>query len=295
MRFGLCCIFLNEPIRFRRTSARYLSRMPRPRQLEHLATLCRHNAQSLLRALEYCSHNGIGAFRVNSQILPLKTHPQAGYRVEDLPGHRDIVAAFRACGRFARAHALRTSLHPDQFILLSSADAGVVERSAADLDYQAEVAEWIGADVINIHGGGAYGDKPLALRRLAANVRRLPARVRRRLSLENDDRVYTPADLLPVCRDLRLPLVYDIHHHRCLPDGVGIDETTAAVLTTWDREPLFHVSSPRDDGRSLREHHDYIRPSDVPPSWLELDITMDVEAKAKELAVVRLMRELGRM
>lgn len=295
MRFGLCCIFLNEPIRFRRTSARYLSRMPRPRQLEHLATLCRHNAQSLLRALEYCSHNGIGAFRVNSQILPLKTHPQAGYRVEDLPGHRDIVAAFRACGRFARAHALRTSLHPDQFILLSSADAGVVERSAADLDYQAEVAEWIGADVINFHGGGAYGDKPLALRRLAANVRRLPDRVRRRLSLENDDRVYTPADLLPVCRDLRLPLVYDIHHHRCLPDGVGIDETTAAVLTTWDREPLFHVSSPRDDGRSLREHHDYIRPSDVPPSWLELDITMDVEAKAKELAVVRLMRELGRM
>jgi UV DNA damage endonuclease len=295
MRFGLCCIFLNEPIRFRRTSARYLSRMPRPRQLEHLATLCRHNAQSLLQALEYCSRTGIGAFRVNSQILPLKTHPQAGYRVEDLPGHRDIVAAFRACGRFARAHALRTSLHPDQFILLSSADAGVVERSAADLDYQAEVAEWIGADVINIHGGGAYGDKPLALRRLAANVRRLPARVRRRLSLENDDRVYTPADLLPVCRDLRLPLVYDIHHHRCLPDGVGIDETTAAVLTTWDREPLFHVSSPRDDGRSLREHHDYIRPSDVPPSWLELDITMDVEAKAKELAVVRLMRELGRM
>jgi len=119
--------------------------------------------------------------------------------------------------------------------------------------------------------------------------------VRRRLSLENDDRVYTPADLLPVCRDLRLPLVYDVHHHRCLPDGVGIEETTAAVLTTWDREPLFHVSSPRDDGRSLREHHDYIRPPDVPPSWLGLDITMDVEAKAKELAVARLMRDLGRM
>jgi UV DNA damage endonuclease len=295
LRFGLCCIFLKEPIRFRRTTARYLGRMPRPRQLEQLATLCRHNAQSLLQALEFCSRTGIGAFRVNSQILPLKTHPQAGYRVEDLPGHRDIVAAFRACGRFARAHALRTSFHPDQFILLSSADAGVVERSVADLDYQAEVAEWIGADVINIHGGGAYGDKPLALRRLAANVRRLPARVRRRLCLENDDRVYTPADLLPVCRDLRLPLVYDVHHHRCLPDGVGIDETTIAALATWDREPLFHVSSPRDDGRSLRGHHDYIHPPDVPPSWLALDLTMDVEAKAKELAVVRLMRELGRM
>ncbi len=295
MRFGLCCIFVEQPIRFRRATARHLGRMPRVRQLEHLGALCLHNARSLRQALEYCSRVGIGAFRVNSQILPLKTHPQVGYRMEDLPDHGEIVATFRGCGRFARTHRLRTSFHPDQFILLSSPDAGVVERSFADLDYQAEVAEWIGADVINIHGGGAYGDKPTALNRLKANVQLLPARVRRRLCLENDDRVYTPADLLPVCRDLRIPLVYDVHHHRCLPDGIGVDETTAAATATWDREPLFHVSSPRDGGRTLREHADYIRPTDIPTAWLELDITVDIEAKAKEKAVIRLMRDLSRM
>src|SRR5512147_515988 len=148
LRFGLCCIFLVEPIRFRRTTARYLGRLPRSGQLAHLSALGLHNAQALLAALRYCSRAGIGAFRVNSQILPLKTHPQLGYRVEDLPGHREVVAAFRECGRFARTHGLRTGFHPDQFILLSSPDSGVVERSVADLAYQAEVSEWIGADVI---------------------------------------------------------------------------------------------------------------------------------------------------
>ena len=36
----------------------------------------------------------------------------------------------------------------------------------ADLEYQAEVAEWTNADTINIHGGGAYGDKRAALKAL---------------------------------------------------------------------------------------------------------------------------------
>jgi UV DNA damage endonuclease len=293
LRFGLCCIFVREPIRFRRTTARHVGRMRRPDGLTYIAAICRDNAEALMQALAYCARAGIGAFRVNSQILPLKTHPEAGYRMDELPGGKEIVARFRACGRYARAHGVRTSFHPDQFILLSSPDAEVVARSVADLAYQAEVAGWIGADVITIHGGGGYGDKAAALNRMGDAVRRLPPAVRRRLCLENDDRVFTPADLLPVCRRLGLPLVYDVHHHRCLPDGHSVEETTQAALATWDREPLFHVSSPRGPGNRRREHDDFIRPSDVPPCWRSLDITLDVEAKAKEVAVLRLKRDLA--
>ena len=252
------------------------------------------NARALEKALGFCRDHGIGAFRINSQILPLKTHPEVGYSIKDLPDHHEIEAAYRACGRFCREYDIRTSFHPDQFIVLSSPDPGVVKRSIADLVYHAEVAEWVHADVINIHGGGGYGDKPAALERLVMAIEALPASVRSRLTLENDDRTYTPQDLLPVCRAAGIPLVYDVHHHRCLPDGMNTAEATKAALETWRREPLFHVSSPLEGWQAAnpRPHHDYLDPSDFPDEWKGLSITVEVEAKAKELAVMRLMKDL---
>jgi UV DNA damage endonuclease len=212
----------------------------------------------------------------------------------DLPGAEEIVAAFRACGEFCLAHDIRTTFHPDQFIILSSPNPEVVQRSVADLVYQAQVAEWVNADVINIHAGGVYGDKPSALSRLAAAVETLPDPVRKRLTLENDDRSYTPRDLFPVCRDLKIPLVYDVHHHRCLGDNLSVEAATEQSLKTWDREPLFHISSPKDgwSGPDPRKHHDYIDIRDLPKDWLSMDITVEVEAKAKELAIKKLMADL---
>ena len=296
IRLGLCCIFREEPIKFRRKTARSLQGLPRREQLAVLAGLCLDNARALKQALCYCRDHGIGDFRINSQILPLYTHPEVGYRIEELPGSAEIIAAFESCGTFRRQHGLRTTLHPDQFILLSSPSGEVTGRSIAELEYQAEVAELVGADVINIHGGGAYGDKRKALLRLTRRLERLRPRVRERLSLENDDKIYSPRDLLPLCRAEGLPLVYDVHHHRCLADGLDEAEVTGEALRTWNREPLFHISSPREgwEGRSPRLHHDFVDPSDIPAVWLNLaqDLTVEVEAKAKELAVNRLRRDL---
>ncbi|WP_083843585.1 hypothetical protein [Desulfobacter postgatei] len=119
--------------------------------------------------------------------------------------------------------------------------------------------------------------------------------VRRRLTLENDDRSYSPIDLLPVCSKLNIPMVYDVHHHRCLPDTLSIDEVTQKSMKTWDREPLFHLSSPKDGWNSTnpRKHHDYIDINDFPKEWLSLDITVEVEAKGKELAIEKLIKDLG--
>ena len=294
IRWGLCCIFREVPIKFHRTTAKYTAKLSADERLTRLSNICLHNAESLLEALKFCRLNGIGAFRINSQILPLKTHPQLAYEIEDLPQSTEIVNAFKKCKTYCHRHNLRTSFHPDQFILLSSPNPEVTRRSIADLRYQAEVAEWVGADVINIHAGGAYGNKDEALERLVTQTRGLPQNVRRRLTLENDDRLYTPRDLLPVCEKLAIPLVYDLHHHRCLPDGRNVEDTTQLALKTWDREPLFHISSPLKSwqDRNPRNHHDYINLDDFPECWLKLEITVEVEAKAKELAVLKLMREI---
>jgi UV DNA damage endonuclease len=296
LRLGLCCLFAQEPIRFRTTTATAMLRLEKRERLARLADLCRLNADALLAALAYCAQHGIGAFRVNSQILPIRTHPTAGYAVAELPEGRAIEARFRECGAFAREHGLRLSFHPDQFVVLNSPNPDTLRHSLAELDYQAEVAEWIGADTINVHGGGGYGDKTSALRALRTTIERLPEQVRSRLTVENDDRVYTPADLLPVCTDTGVPLVYDVHHHRCRPDGLTVEAATDAARQTWgEREPLFHISSPLEgwDGPRPQRHHDYVDARDFPKPWLGWPLTVEVEAKAKELAVSRLRADLA--
>lgn len=295
LRLGLCCKFAREPIKFRTTTATAMLRLPRPARLERLAELCRANAEALLAALQFCKAHGIGAFRINSQVLPVKTHPEAGYEMDELPGGAQIIARFRACGEFARANNLRLSFHPDQFVVLNSPNPQTLANSFSELNYQAEVAEWVGADTINLHGGGAYGDKVSALEALRRNIERLPAAVRARLTLENDDKVYTPADLLPVCADTGVPLVYDVHHHRCLPDGLSVAEITGLARKIWRAEPLFHISSPLAgwDGPKPERHHDYIDIRDFPAEWLGWPLTVEVEAKAKELAVARLIADLN--
>lgn len=294
LRLGLCCQFANEPIKFRTTTATATLRLSETDRLRRLADLCLGNAEALGMALDACSRLEIGAFRINSQILPVKTHPAAGYSVHDLPGWEEIVERFRECGRAAATLGIRLSFHPDQFVVLNSPSASTVLHSVSELEYQSEVAEWVGADVINIHGGGAYGDKDSALSLLRERLAALPHTVRSRLTLENDDKLFTPSDLLPVCRDTGVPLVYDAHHHRCNPDGLSVAEATALARATWNREPLFHISSPRDGwgGPKPERHHDFIEASDFPAEWLGWQLTVDVEAKAKELAVARLQRDL---
>ncbi len=294
MRLGLCCLFREEPIKFVTTTATAISKMNQPDALAKLSRLCMDNANALLTALQFCADHGIGCFRINSQILPIKTHPKFGYEVDDLPECNEIIRRFKACGKFVRKHNLRTCFHPDQFVVLNSQQPGVVAASIREIEYQAEVAEWVGADVINIHGGGAFGDKDKALADFARNLNRLSSKARKRLTVENDDRIYTPADLLPLCRTEGVPLVYDVHHHRCNPDDMSEEEATGQALATWNREPLFHISSPIEGWKRPKpeRHHDFIDVKDFPKCWQGLDLTVEVEAKAKEVALLKLKKHL---
>ena len=293
IRFGLCCIFRDEPIKFRTTTASYVLKMDRSDGLLKISDLCKTNASSLQEALQYCHKNDINNFRVSSNILPLKTHPVLGYNVEDLPDGENIINLFKVAGEYAKSKNIRTSFHPSQFVVLNSQKPQVVVQSLQEIEYQAEVAEWINADVVNVHGGGAYGDKIKALSDFSHAVDRLSERARSKLTIENDDKTYTPSDVLPLCKDLGIPLVYDVHHHRCNKDGISIEQATQAALATWNREPMFHISSPIEgwSGKKQNSHHDFINIEDFPECWLDLNITVEVEAKAKEVAILQLMAQ----
>ena len=295
IRFGLCCIFREQPIRFRTTTATSLEGLSRVKVLVKLSEICLHNSLSLQDALAFCSNHGIGSFRIQSGLMPLRTHPKHGYRITELPDANEIRAVLERCRLLASRKDIRTTFHPDQFVVLNSPRPEVVTSSLGELEHHGEMAELVGADVINVHAGGVYGDKEAALDRLASGIDRLSSRVRDRLTLENDDKSYTPQDLLPFCWREQIPLVYDVHHHRCLPDGFTIREATEMAITTWNREPLFHISSPilGWKGSTPERHHDFVNASDFPAEWLGLQITVEIEAKAKELAVLKLVNELN--
>jgi UV DNA damage endonuclease len=295
LRLGLCCQFVEEPIRFRTTTATACSRLEPTARLAKLAELCRWNAEALQQAIECCARRGVGCFRINSQVLPIKTHPELRYELEQLPDGEAIVAAFRECKTLSTKLGVRLSFHPDQYIVLSSPREHVVASAIAEIEYQAEVAEWVGADVINVHAGGAYDSREAALDRFARALELLSDRARQRLTVENDDKIYSVADLLPLCQREGVPLVYDVHHHRCRRDELSIEEATELAAATWNREPLFHISSPKEGwaGPGCHRHHDYIDIEDFPACWLGRRLTVEIEAKAKELAVAQLQRDLA--
>lgn len=300
LRLGLCCLFKNEAVSFRTTTVKALSTLPRDLQLLKLSEICLHNACNLHLALETVARLGIGAFRIMSPLFPKMTHPEAGYTLDHLADGETISATLESCRVFAAREELRLSFHPDQFVVLSSPHPAVVANSIQELEYQTMLAAAVGADIINIHAGGVYGDKATALRRFGEVFARLPEALQSRLTLENDDISYTPEDLLPICQKYQIPLVYDIHHHRCNPDRLSFEEATELSGATWnrgEREQYCHLSSPKAGWGcgNPKPHADYIDPDDVPDCWLGRKMTVDVEAKAKELAVVKLIGDLQKL
>ena len=89
-RLGLCYKFARKPIKFRTTTATAMFRLSRPERLAHLAELCLANAAALFASRHDCAAQEIGAFRINRQMMPVKTHPQAGYDIRKPPRGNEI-------------------------------------------------------------------------------------------------------------------------------------------------------------------------------------------------------------
>ena len=296
IRWGLCCQFADAGVRFRQATHRYVSTLSPDDRATYLRAIARANAIALAHAVTRCEELEIGAFRMSSQILPLVTHPVSGYSLDELDEDGVITRSFAAAGALAQEHDLRLSFHPDQFVVLNSTREQVVAASIRELDAQARLASVVGAETITLHVGGMTDGKGASLDRLERNLDRLSDAARERLALENDDRLFTVRDLHPFCLRTNVPLVYDVHHHRCNRDGLDIETATNMATETWrGREPWMHIASARDGAGSAnrRPHAEYIDPDDFPREWLGRDITIDVEAKAKDAAIIQLRDALG--
>ncbi len=265
-------------------------------QLGRLTRISRENLANTLRVLKANYYDGIMFYRFTSRLIPLCTHPQFlawDYRTA-------LAEEFKAIGDFVKEHEMRVGLHPDHFTLLNSPNPEVQESSQRDLKYHLNILEAMGLGIsakLVIHVGGKYQDRSLAIKRFIEQFNALPGNVSERLILENDDRCFTAAEVLRLSREIKVPMVLDIHHHQILNNGEELSDLLPEIFATWgDEIPKVHLSSPRSD-KDLRSHADYIK-TDTVIEFLKLarklgqDFDIMLEAKQKDLALLKLVNDL---
>jgi UV DNA damage endonuclease len=278
--------------------------------------LC-HSLERLRAILDYLVAHDIRMYRVATALAPYASHPE-------LPQFHDQVAEcaeeLAELGEVVRERDIRLSSHPGQYTVLNSEDAKVRAAAAAELEVQASLFDAMGLGpeaVVVLHVGGTAGGKAAACDRFLAGLERLSDAARTRLVIENDDRSFGVADVVALAGRAGLRVVWDVLHHHCNdPEGVSDRDALTMALATWPPEvtPKIHYSSPRLDleerrvrrGRrverklvlpQLRAHADLVDPigferflRDVAG---ERDFDVMLEAKAKDLALIRLREQLS--
>lgn len=281
------------------TYTRYQQLSPEERTAK-LLDVTRQNIEHTKRMLYFNLAHEIEVYRMSSSIVPLATHPEVRW---------DFTTPFKKeweeLGELVRSNHLRVSFHPNQFTLFTSPKNTITENAVIDMSYHYQMLEAMGlADVglINIHIGGAYGEKQQALIRFHQNLTTLPAHIKQVMTLENDDKTYTTEETLEVCEKESIPLVFDYHHHMANLCETPLEELWPRIVQTWAHVPhipKIHISSPKTE-KEFRSHADFVDPEFIMP-FLQLlketgqDVDFMIEAKSKDQATLKLIEDLSKL
>lgn len=276
------------------------------RKLERIAEMNLHNT---LRLLKHNIGNDIRVYRFSSKLIPLATHED----LQDWDPFAALKDAFAEVGRYVRDHQMRVSFHPDHFTVLSTPRQEVLRSSVRDLRHHVKMLKAMGLNATaknNIHIGGAYKDKLSAAGRFKEHFDLLDPEIQKRLTLENDDKTFTAAETLEVCKATGLPMVLDIHHQWVNNDGEKPWELWPDILKTWTGPlaqadanpgqplpPKIHVSSPKNS-QEPRSHADLVDPAPLLAFLREIAgatpaVDVMIEAKHKDAALFDLMKHLA--
>ena len=285
---GLVCITTSDAVRFRTVTRKRLLQLSEIEQETVLRELYTDNLKRLDKAIDFCSINQIKLYRMTSALFPF-----ADTDLGEAVLH-SMTEELRKTGDRALSLGIRLVLHPDQFVVLSSDKLSVVENSIKILAAHALILDMLGQPrspqaLMNIHGG-----KSDRASQLKSVIRDLPESIRSRLTFENDEYAYSSSEILEVCLDTGVPMVFDAHHHVIHEhletyEDPSVAEMLAAARTTWSvpEWQLVHISNGKDFFADPR-HSDLI--TEMPNCYYQAP-WIEVEAKFKELAIEKLRIE----
>lgn len=198
---------------------------------ERLKETVKGNLECLQKILEYNLANHLLFFRICSGLVPFASHP-----INTFKWQKYFIDDFQEIGDYIKRHNLRISLHPDQFTLINSINEEIFHRSEKELQYHAQLLDLMNLDTsakIQIHVGGVYGDKNRSMHTFVDRYGMLEEDVKRRLVIENDERLFNVGDCLTISSKTGIPVLFDVFHHKLNHETDSEENYFALANRTW--------------------------------------------------------------
>ncbi|MFR7674559.1 MAG: UV DNA damage repair endonuclease UvsE [Clostridia bacterium] len=259
-------------------------------------TAIKSNLNALKEILTYNIKNNIHFFRLSSKLIPLATKSDVIFDYID--PYKDY---YHSIAKIIKDNKLRIDFHPDEFCVLNSTKSEVVKNSIAILEYHYNLlkALEIKNKILVLHIGGNTFGKKNSISRFINNFNTLSKDIQESIAIENDDKIFNIRDCVYISKNINVPVILDYHHHICNHDELDINDYLKDILSSWhNATPKMHFSSPKNKTKKdFRSHNDYIN-VDAFINFIDIlkpfnhDVDIMIEAKAKDEALFRLVREL---
>ena len=249
-----------------------------------LEGIIKKNFEVLKEILIYNNKNNIHFYRLSSNFIPCATIIEYDYP-------NIFKNEFKETSKLIKG---RFDMHLSEYCILNSTNKEVVKRSIEEIKYHYKLlkAFKIKPNLV-IHIGSKSFGKGNSIKRFINNFSKLPKYLKESLIIENDDKVFNVEDTLNLCKQINRPMVLDVHHHNCNKTKNDLSFYLEDIFNTWNETPKIHFSSPKNK-KDFRAHNDYINSDDFISfiKSINKDIDIMLEAKAKDDALFRLVREL---
>ncbi|WP_027398568.1 UV DNA damage repair endonuclease UvsE [Anaerovorax odorimutans] len=205
MRIGYACKTIGVP------NCNFKNCILRNATPEKLRSLIEHNLNSLDSILNYNINTGIYLFRISSDLITFASNP-----ANQLDWSNMFKNEFIKIGNKIKSNGMRVSMHPGQYTVINSPNEKVIRQSIKELEYHCKVLDSMKLNSehkLILHIGGIYGDKKEATKRFIKNYNALSINIKKRLVIENDEKLYNIEDALKIGKEINCPVIFDNLHH----------------------------------------------------------------------------------
>lgn len=253
------------------------------------------NLLHLKELLIYNNKNNIHFYRITSNLIPLATIKEVNINYT-----KPYKKYYQELIKEIKKNAMRVDFHPSEYCVLNSTKQEVINNSIEIVKYHYKLLDNLKIEnkLLVLHIGSKEFGKKKSLTRFINTFYKLPKELQEVIAIENDDKSYTIEDCLYLSEKINIPIILDYHHHICNPSKKSLEELLPKILATWKETPKMHFSSPKSKlKKEFRMHHDYIDRVEF-LKFLKIlkkenkDIDIMIEAKKKDEALFRLVREL---